>query len=34
VLDEGRAVDIDTPADWSLAEALFAARTRREEPTP
>lgn len=34
VLDEGRAVDIDTPADWALAEALFAARTRTEETTP
>ena len=31
VLDEGSAVDIDTPADWALAEALYAQRRARLE---
>ena len=26
VLDEGSVVDIDTPADWALAESLYEAR--------
>lgn len=35
VLDEGSAVDIDTPADWALAEALYAQRgARLEAVTP
>jgi pseudaminic acid cytidylyltransferase len=35
VLDEGSAVDIDTPADWALAEALFEARRAHPKaPTP